>query len=97
MRSTLGNNNIVALGALACLALFPLCAQQSGKKSSTLRGKVEEVNTAAKRLTVTNGPIEGRMGSMTMGYTVDNEEVLNRVKAGDRITAKVYEGDFRVV
>ena len=96
MRSTRGNNTIVALGAFACLVLFPLCAQQSGKKSFTLRGKVKDLNTATKRLTVTNEPIEGWMGSMTMGYAVDNEEVLNRVKAGDRIIAKVYEGDLRL-
>ena len=33
------------------------------------------------------------MGEMTMGYAVDNAAVLNRVKVGDRITAKIYEGD----
>src|SRR5580704_12034198 len=71
MRSTRGNNTIVALGAFACLVLFPLCAQQSGKKSFWLRGKIKDLNTATKRLTVTNEPIEGWMGSMTMGYTVD--------------------------
>lgn len=34
------------------------------------------------------------MGEMTMGYGVDGDTVFNRVKAGDQITAKVYEGDF---
>ena len=86
---------IVALGALVLLTWSPLCAQQKGK-SFAFRGKVESVDKAAKRLSVTNEPIEGWMGAMTMGYSVDNEEVLNRVKAGDRITAKVYEGEFKL-
>jgi outer membrane protein, heavy metal efflux system len=94
MRSARGS--IAAVGLLACLALFPVRAQQGGKKSFTFRGKVEGVDAATKRLTVTNEPIEGWMGTMTMGYTVDNEDVLNRVKAGDQITAKVYEGDFKL-
>ena len=34
------------------------------------------------------------MGEMTMGFAVDNDAVFDRVKAGDQITAKVYDGDF---
>lgn len=96
MKRTIGSNSIVTLSALVGLALFPLFAQESGKKSVTFRRKVEGVDTATKRLTVTNDPIEGWMGAMTMGYAVDNEDVLHRVKVGDRITAKVYEGDFKL-
>ncbi len=79
---------ILTVGILFCLVLFPLwAAQQSGEKSFAFRGMVNAVDTAARRLTVTNEPIEGRMGAMTMRYAVSNEEVLDRVKAGDRITA----------
>jgi len=31
---------------------------------------------------------------MTMAYAVDKDEVFQRVKAGDQIRAKVYEGDL---
>src|SRR4051794_22349508 len=34
------------------------------------------------------------MGAMTMNYKVESDAVLRRVKAGDRITAKYYEGDL---
>ena len=34
------------------------------------------------------------MPAMTMTYAVDKSDVIGHVKAGDRITAKVYEGDF---
>ncbi len=83
----------ILMSALICFLLIPLHAQQSGKKSFAFRGKVESVDSTAKRITVTNQPIEGWMGVMTMGYRVDKDEVFNQVKAGDQITATVYEGD----
>lgn len=84
----------ILTSAFIFVLLIPLYAQQAGKKSFAFRGKVERVDAAAKRLTVSTEPIEGWMGTMTMGFRVDNEEVFNRVKAGDQITATVYEGDF---
>jgi len=84
----------ITLGLVLC-AYCPSGAQpQSEKKSYTFRGRVEQVNAATKRLTVTNEPIEGWMGAMTMSYAVDKDDAFSRVKAGDRITAKVYEGDL---
>jgi cobalt-zinc-cadmium efflux system outer membrane protein len=76
-----------------CLLIAPVNAQQIAKKAYSFRGKVEQVNTSPKPLMVTNEPIEGWMGTMTMGYAVDNKDVLSNVKVGDRITAKVYDGD----
>jgi cobalt-zinc-cadmium efflux system outer membrane protein len=83
-----------ATAVLLALFLSSAFAQQNDKKSFTFRGKVEQVNGTTKRLTVHSEPIEGWMGEMTMGFAVDNDAVFNRVKAGDQITAKVYEGDL---
>ena len=83
-----------ALASLTILSGTFLSAQQPAKKEFTLRGRVEQVDTAAKRLTVANEPVEGWMGAMTMAYDVSNEDVLAKLKPGDQITAKVYQGDF---
>jgi Cu/Ag efflux protein CusF len=37
------------------------------------------------------------MDAMTMNYVPDKEDVLKKVKVGDEITAKVYDGDFRTL
>ena len=84
----------IEIVVLPLLCLFVAEAQQTEKKASILRGTVEQVDTATKRLSVANEPIPGGMGAMTMNYSVDKEDVFTRVKAGDRITAKFYEGDM---
>src|SRR5229473_1855354 len=84
---------MAVLGALLCLLISTTQAQAAGKKAYPFRGKVEQVNASREPLTVTNEAIEGWMGAMTMAHAVDNKEVLNRVKVGDQITAKVYDGD----
>ncbi len=80
----------VMLGLLISLAY----AQQGGKKQYVFRGTVEAVNASTKSLSVKNEKIEGWMDAMTMGYKVDNEEVLKQLKVGDQITATVYDGDY---
>jgi Cu/Ag efflux protein CusF len=80
--------------AVLCLLAASIQAQSGGKKSYTFHGKVTAVDASAKRLTVANEKIEGWMDAMTMGYAVDNDDVFKRVKAGDQITAKVYDGDY---
>ena len=86
-------SRMAVLGVLLCFLITSAQAQTSGKKAYPFRGRVEQMNTGPKPLTVTNEPIEGWMGAMTMAYAVGNKDVLNRVKVGDQITAKVYEGD----
>ena len=91
---------LVLAGMILCLLVAPVYSQQSGKsgkKEFAFRGKVEKVDANAKTVTVNNDNIPGWMSAMTMNYAVDKEDVLKRVKAGDQITAKVYEGDFKTL
>ena len=90
MRTILNQSPVLAA---MCLLIAAAHAQQAQKKVFTFHGRVEQVDRATKRLTVHNEPIEGWMGEMTMGYRVDDDAELNRVKVGDQIAAKVYEGD----
>ena len=67
------------------------------KKEFVFKGLVEKVDANAKWVTVTNENIPGWQKYKTMTYKVDNPEVLKTVKPGDRVTAKVYEADFKVL
>jgi Cu/Ag efflux protein CusF len=87
--------SIIILGTVLCLFLSTAIAQQkTGKKEFTFHGKVEKIDVNAKRLTVLNEKIDGWMSSMSMAYKVDKDEVLKTLKAGDQITATVYDGDY---
>jgi protein SCO1/2 len=79
--------SLALLIAAACLGQAP-----AGKKSYTFHGKVEAVSSDG--LTVNGDKVEGWMDAMTMKYKVDDPKILKKVKAGDEITATVYEGDF---
>jgi Cu/Ag efflux protein CusF len=87
------------VAAALCLLLMPVLttAQPSGKKEHAFRGKVERVDAKAKTLTVNGENVPGWMAPMTMSYSVDKEDVLTKVKAGDTITAKVYDGDVKTL
>ena len=88
----------IIFAAILALGLPTAFAQQAGKKEFAFKGKVEKVDTRAKTLTVNNENIPGWMVSMSMSYAVDKgDEVLKTIKAGDQITAKVYDGDFKTL
>ena len=72
-------------------------APPAGKKEHVFKGKIEKIDTTAKTFTVNGEKVEGWMDSMTMVYVPDKEDVLKKVKVGDHITAKVYDGDFRTL
>lgn len=68
-------------------------AQKGKGKEHVFHGKVEKVDEKAKTLTVNGESVPGWMAAMTMMYAVDNKDVVAKLKAGDEITAKVYDGD----
>jgi Cu/Ag efflux protein CusF len=93
---------IALLGAMLCLFLSIGYAGQNktppaGKKEYVFKGKVEKIDVTAKSLTVNGQKVQGWMDSMTMNYAPDKEDVLKKVKVGDEITAKVYDGDYRTL
>src|SRR5215510_10177368 len=94
---------VLMVGAMIGLLLSVGYAQQNknappaGKKEHVFKGKVEKIDITAKTFTVNGEKVEGWMDSMTMVYVPDKEDVLKKVKVGDQITAKVYDGDFRVL
>src|SRR5262245_47926389 len=91
------------VGAMICLLGSFGYAQQNknapapAKKEHVFKGKVEKIDLAQKMLTVNGEKVEGWMESMTMSYAPDKEDVLKKVKVGDQITAKVYDGDYRTL
>lgn len=93
----------------SCLCVFFLCAcgppqgeagMDAGEAGDTeaqefaFTGTVQQIDTVTSIVTVENDDIPGWMMSMTMAYTIDPPEVLRSLEPGDRITAKVYSGDF---
>jgi len=87
----------IVLAVMLAVCVSSMHAQQSGKKEHAFRGKVEKIDAKAKTLTVNGENVEGWMGAMTMSYAVDKADVIDKIKVGDQITAKVYDGDFKVL
>ena len=87
----------VVVIVVALAALSSAYAQQGHGKEHTFRGKVEQIDQKGKTLTVNGENVEGWMPAMTMTYAVDKKEVVDKIKVGDEITAKVYDGDQRTL
>jgi len=89
---------ILCLPILAWLALLvaSVCLAQpaAAKKTYMFHGKVEAVNASSNTIRVNGEEVKGWMAAMTMDYKDDNPAGLQKVKAGDRIMATVYEGDL---
>ena len=91
MKSTISVLLTTLFFAMACLAQAP-----AAKKSYTLKGKVVSVDEKAKTVTVDGEEVKGWMGAMTMAYGVDDPAMLKKLKAGDKITATVYDNDEKL-
>ena len=85
----------IAIFCAPLILLMGTClAQSPPKKAHIFHGKVENVNSSAKSLTVNGEKVEGWMAAMTMDYKVDDPAILTKLKAGDQISATVYDGDY---
>jgi Cu/Ag efflux protein CusF len=62
-------------------------------RAHVLHGVVQNINTGSQTVTVVNDNIPGWMASMAMSYRVGDPTILSTLKASDRITATVYDGD----
>ncbi|MFN7938443.1 MAG: multicopper oxidase domain-containing protein [Bryobacteraceae bacterium] len=69
-------------------------AQPKKPVGMAFTGQVQAVSESTGRLTVNHGTVPGWMNAMTMAYPVDKPEALKAIKAGDRISATVFEGDL---
>ena len=83
----------VAVCALMAGFIPSTAGQNAPKKSYTFHGTVEAVNQSAQSLRVNGEKVEGWMEAMTMNYKVDDPAIFKMVKAGDRISATVDDGD----
>ena len=94
---------LLMLGLMLGLVLSCAYAEQNknapaaAKKEHVFKGKVEKIDMTAKTFVINGEKVEGWMDKMTMSYVPDKEDVLKKVKVGDEITAKVYDGDFRTL
>lgn len=91
-----GLATVVEMGAVTGLPLS-IAVEAAGQAKPTphvFKGKVVSVDAKAQSVSVDNENVPGWMAPMTMNYKVDAPEVLTTLKAGDRITATVYDGNF---
>lgn len=64
-------------------------------KHYMMRGRVVEVDSDQKSVTISHEAIPGFMGAMTMPYQVKDPNVLTELHPGDRITATLVDEDER--
>lgn len=96
------NDRILRSAALAVLLGLPVTgavfaqshhgadhAASGGSTSSSTKpadGTVRKVDSAAGKLTIAHGPLEGLgMPAMTMAFRVAEQAMLEKVKVGDRV------------
>lgn len=96
---------LVIICAAAMLLLIGCSrAQQQPTKTFQMRGEVIGVDVSGHTATIKHEDIPGFMGAMTMGYPVKDQAELSKLKAGEKITATVYQsgddfwvGDFHEI
>jgi Cu/Ag efflux protein CusF len=72
----------------------PQTPSAAARPSHPFRGTVQKVDPGAQTVLVSNENVPDWMPPMTMSYRVSNPAILRTLKAGDRVSATVYDGDF---
>jgi Cu/Ag efflux protein CusF len=97
----------IIAGAAACSAqpqpggtpgsAAPATSPAKAAQPHAFRGKVERIDKSARSVMVAGEDVTGWMAAMTMPYEVEPPDVVEKLAVGDRITATVYDGDFKTL
>ena len=80
------------LTCLICVGLLAGCQRTPPPqpvKEYQMQGEVVSIDPAAQTATVKGGKIEGWMEAMTMEYPVKDKAEFGKLKAGEKIQAKI--------
>jgi Cu/Ag efflux protein CusF len=80
------------LTCLICALMLAGCQRNPAPqptKEYQMQGEVVSVDPAAQTATVKSGKIEGWMEAMTMEYPVKDKAEFSKLKAGEKIKAKI--------
>jgi Cu/Ag efflux protein CusF len=92
-----GGEGLSSAIALQRIGVTPVAATPIEHRAHAFRGKVESVDVKARSISVSGENVEGWMAAMTMVFNADKDDVIDTLKAGDQITATVYDGDYRTL
>jgi Cu/Ag efflux protein CusF len=70
-------------------------SEPAERQEFAFAGTVEQIDRTTGVVAVAGEAVPGWMMAMTMSYYLEPAEVLEELEPGDRITAKVYSGDFQ--
>jgi Cu/Ag efflux protein CusF len=83
--------NRMALACVAAVLLLSGCAKPQPTRTYQMKGQVIGVDVAGHVATIKHEDIPGFMSAMTMGYPVKDQAELAKLKAGEKITATLYQ------
>ena len=90
-----GNSTHVLI-LLGCLVVACGCSsKQGGARRYPLEGTVVSIEKPLHQATIDHKEIRGFMVAMTMPYSLPDETALDRLRAGDSITATVVVSEGR--